>query len=112
MRSLVKDNFDGEKMTSGLIIRHLVLPGCVEDSKRVFDWIARVFDKNTIVSVMNQYVPYYKAKNHKLLNRKVTPREYSKVCDYVLALGFENGYFQSGESACEEYIPNFTQFLD
>ncbi len=112
MRSLVKDNFDGEKMTSGLIIRHLVLPGCVEDSKRVFDWIARVFDKNTIVSVMNQYVPYYKAKNHILLNRKVTPREYSKVCDYVLALGFENGYFQSGESACEEYIPNFTQFLD
>jgi len=112
MRSLVKDTFDGEKLTSGLIIRHLVLPGCVEDSKRVFDWLSRNFDKNTIVSVMNQYVPYYKAKNHKRLNRKVTPREYSRVCDYVLALGFDNGYFQSAESACEEYIPNFTQFLD
>lgn len=112
MRGMVKDVFDGEKMLKGLIVRHLVLPGATEDSKDVFDWINTYLGKNTIVSVMNQYVPYYKAKNHKLLNRKVTALEYNRVCDYVLNLGFENGYFQSDESACEEYIPNFTQFLD
>lgn len=112
MREVVSDEFCGEKMMSGLIVRHLVLPGCVSDSGQVFDWIARVIGKNTIVSVMNQYVPYYKAKNHKLLNRKVTLSEYNEVCDYVLSLGFENGYFQSQESACEEFIPDFTKFLD
>lgn len=112
MRDMVKDVFDGDKMMSGLIVRHLVLPNATEDSKAVFDWIYSRLGKNTIVSVMNQYVPYFKAKNHKLLNRKVTAREYERVCDYVLNLGFENGYFQSDESACEDYIPNFTQFLD
>ncbi len=106
------DEFNGEKMTRGLIVRHLVMPNGVEDSKRVFDWIKTNLGTNTIVSVMNQYTPYYKAKNHKLLSRKVTAREYDAVCDYVVNLGFENGYFQSDESASECYIPNFTQFLD
>ena len=113
MRELVpSDEFNGDKMVKGLIVRHLVLPGCIEDSKCVLDWIKNNLGANTIVSVMNQYVPYYKAKNHKQLGRKVTAREYSAVCDYALNLGFENGYFQSGESACESYIPNFTTFLD
>lgn len=112
MREITADSFCGEKMMSGLIVRHLVLPGHVTDSKRVFDWIAEVVGENTIVSVMNQYVPCYKAKNHKLLNRKVKQSEYDEVCDYVINLGFENGYFQSQESACEEFIPDFTKFLD
>lgn len=112
MRELVPDRFDGEKLVSGVIVRHLVLPNCAWDSKQVFDWIEQNLGTETIISVMNQYIPYYKAKNHKLLNRKVEQSEYDEVCDYVLSLGFENGYFQSAESACEEYVPDFTQFLE
>lgn len=113
MRKVVGvDEFDGEKMTRGIIVRHLVLPGGVEDSKLVLDWIKNNLGVNTIVSIMNQYVPCYEAKNHKLLGRKVTTREYRAVCDYAINLGFCNGYFQSNESASECFIPDFTKFFD
>ena len=46
-------------------------------------------------------------KNHPLLSRKVTKREYSKVVDYALSLGWENGFIQEGETAMESFIPGF-----
>ena len=62
---------------------------------------------NVYISIMNQYMPMEQIKNHPLLSRKVTKREYSKVVDYALSLGWENGFIQEGETAEESFIPGF-----
>ena len=56
---------------------------------------------------MNQYTPGDQMKNHPLLKRKVTKREYEKVVNYALSLGWENGFIQEGETAKMSFIPEF-----
>jgi putative pyruvate formate lyase activating enzyme len=108
MRRQVVDTFDDDEiMVSGLIVRHLVLPAQVENSKGVLRLIKEIIGTDTIISLMSQYCPVYKALEHKTLNRQITHDEYNQVYDYFLALGFENGYAQDKDSATEEYIPGF-----
>jgi putative pyruvate formate lyase activating enzyme len=94
-------------MTKGVIVRHLVLPGYIEDSKRVIEYLVRTYKDDVFLSIMNQYTPMEQIKKHPLLSRKVTKREYSKVVDYALSLGWENGFIQEGETAKESFIPGF-----
>ena len=94
-------------MIKGLIVRHLVLPGSTRDSKAVLDYLWDTYGNNIFISIMNQYTPMEQIKNHPLLSRKVTKREYSKVVDYALSLGWENAFFQEGETAMESFIPGF-----
>lgn len=91
----------------GLMIRHLVLPGCVNDSIKVLKWIRDNLPGSIYVSLMSQYLPCHKASGHPEINRRLTRREYEKVLDCFYKLGFENGYVQERESAVEEYIPEF-----
>ena len=92
---------------SGLIIRHMVLPGNISQAVKVFSWVRENLPENTYISVMRQYVPFGKAKEIPPINRRLSAREYSIVKQKILALGFENCYFQSGEAAEESFIPNF-----
>lgn len=91
----------------GMIIRHLILPNNIENSKKVLKWIKENVDKEVYVSIMAQYFPTYKAKNIKELNRKITSKEYNEIMDYVDKLDFRNGYFQELGEHEEEYVPNF-----
>lgn len=92
---------------SGIIIRHMVLPGNISQAVKVFSWVRENLPENTYISVMRQYVPFGKAKDMPPINRRLSAREYSIVKQKILALGFENCYFQSGEAAEESFIPNF-----
>ncbi len=89
----------------GLIIRHLILPGCTDDSKRVLDWIARNTPDAT-VSLMSQYTPMYRAKEFPEINRTITKLEYKVVLNYLNKLGLD-GYMQDMSSVGESTIPDF-----
>lgn len=92
---------------SGLIIRHLVLPGNISQAVKVFEWVKDNLSTETHISVMRQYTPFGKAKEMPPVNRRLSSREYAIVKDKILSMGFENCYFQSGESAKESFIPEF-----
>lgn len=96
-------------MKKGVIVRHLVLPGSVKNSKKVFEYLVNTYKNDIFVSVMNQYTPMEQVKEHPLLSRKVTKREYQKVIDYALELGLENGFLQEGETATASFIPEFSE---
>ena len=100
--------FDEEGIIKrGIIIRHLVLPGQIGNSKKVLDWLAAHLPKDIPISLMCQYTPMYKAHNHPELSRRLTKREYAKIIDYFFALGLENGYVQELASAKTSYTPDF-----
>ena len=94
-------------LKKGVVVRHLVLPGTTKDSKAVLEYLWNTYGNKIYISIMNQYTPMEQMKNHPLLSRKVTKREYSKVVDYALSLGWENGFIQEGETAKESFIPGF-----
>ena len=91
----------------GIIIRHMVLPGNISQAVKVFSWVAENLSTETHISVMRQYTPFGKAKELPPIDRKLSSKEYKIVKDKILALGFENCYFQSKESSAENFIPNF-----
>ena len=94
-------------MQKGLMIRHLILPGEIENSKKVLKWIKDNLDKNVFVSIMAQYFPTYLAKNVENLNRKLTKEEYEKIENYVYELDLQNGYMQDLGEHEEEYVPKW-----
>lgn len=91
----------------GVIIRHLVLPGYMQNSKHILKWLKENVDEKAYVSVMAQYFPTYKAKEDKYINRKLTNKEYSDIEKYLYTLDIENGYMQDLGKHEEEYVPNF-----
>ena len=100
--------FDNDGLIKkGLIIRHLVLPNNLDNSKKVLSWTKENLPKDVYVSLMAQYFPTYKAKDICELNRKLTPEEFSDIKTFFDNLGFTNGYFQELGEHEEEYVPNF-----
>ena len=94
-------------LKKGVVIRHLVLPNHIENSKKVLNWIKQNMPSDVYISVMAQYFPTYKAKEIKELGRKLTQREIKKIEDYVYYLGFENGYIQNLGENEGEYVPKW-----
>lgn len=102
-----KDMFNAEGyITKGVIVRHLVLPANVEDSKRILDFIAGL-DKTLYVSVMSQYFAARQDETCPELNRKLFKHEYQSVVEYFHNVGLTNGYCQDFDSATRDYLPNF-----
>lgn len=91
----------------GVIIRHLVLPGHIQNSKHILKWLKENVEGNAYVSVMTQYFPTYKAKEDEYLNRKLTRKEYSEIEQYLYLLDIQNGYMQELGKHEEEYVPDF-----
>ena len=91
----------------GLIIRHLVLPNHLQNSKHILKWIKENMPEDTYVSVMAQYFPTYKAKEDNLINRKLNKMEYREIEEFLYTLNLENGYMQELGEHEEEYVPNF-----
>jgi len=102
--------FDAEGILQrGVIIRHLTLPGHIDDSFAVLDQLAAWNDASPgcfLPSLMSQYTPFYKAAEHGI-GRRITTYEYRRVVNYALDRGLSAGYMQQKSSAKEEYTPDF-----
>lgn len=94
-------------MKKGVIVRHLVLPGCISDSKDVLEYLWDHYGNDIYVSILSQYTPLPHVAAWPELNRKVTEQEYEEVVDYARFLGMEQVYIQEGECAEESFIPPF-----
>ena len=90
----------------GTIVRHLILPGCAEESMRILDWIAENLP-GAWVSLMAQYLPFGDVKGVDQLERRLYPEEYEAVVDHLMELGLEDGFVQELSSSDEKYIPTF-----
>ncbi len=100
--------FDEEGIIKkGVIIRHLVLPNHIQNSKNILKWIKENMPEDVYVSVMAQYFPTYKAKEDAYINRKLTKKEYKEIENYLYTLNIENGYIQELGEHEEEYVPNW-----
>ncbi|MBR4059334.1 MAG: radical SAM protein [Lachnospiraceae bacterium] len=99
--------FDGDMLVKGIVVRHLLLPGCTEDSKAVIRYLYRTYGDRIFISIMNQYTPLPHVASYPEINRKVTQAEYDEVVDYAIELGIENGFIQEGDTAEESFIPEF-----
>lgn len=99
---------EDDMLKKGVVIRHLVLPGHIDNSLDVLDFIADNFSEDDVLfSVMSQYTPPKYNLKYEELNRRLTKEEYEKVTDYLYLLGLENGFVQELSSAKEEYTPDF-----
>lgn len=94
-------------MKKGVVVRHLVLPGYVEDSKDVIKYIYEKYGDDVILSIMNQYTPLPHVEKFPEINRKLTEKEYDDVIDFALEIGVENAFIQEGDTAKESFIPDF-----
>lgn len=100
--------FDDEGMLQkGVIIRHLVLPGYLENTYDVIDAVCEHFSEGILFSLMSQYTPPERKLKYPSLNRRLTEEEYEKAVDYMYLCGIENGFLQELSSAKEEYTPAF-----
>ena len=100
--------FDKNGMiTKGVIIRHLVLPNYIENSKKVLKWIKENLPNDIYVSIMAQYFPTYNAKKDNKINRKLTKEEWRQIEDFVDEIEIENGFIQELGEHEEEYVPKW-----
>ena len=107
IRQQPKNVMENGLIKKGVIIRHMVLPNCINDSFKVLDWIKNNLGEDVIVSVMGQYTPYFNASKFPEINRKLKPVEYKLVINHFNKLGLKNGFMQSLDSADENFIPPF-----
>ena len=91
----------------GVIVRHLILPNNIENSKKVLNWINENLPKDIFVSIMAQYFPTYKATEETDLNRKLNRKEYERIIKYFDKLNIENGYIQEIEENEKKYVPDW-----
>ena len=100
--------FDEKGMIkSGVMIRHLVLPNHLQNTKNILKWVKENLPEDIYINVMAQYFPTYKAKEDNLINRKLTNREYKEIENYFYLLSFKNGYMQELGKHEEEYVPKW-----
>lgn len=93
-------------LKQGVLVRHLVLPQAVNDSKKIIDWFSEFKDK-AFLNLMSQYTPFGDIDAFPELKRKITLREYESVLDYAMSLNINNLFYQDRQSANTEYIPEW-----
>ncbi len=94
-------------MKKGIIVRHLLLPGCLDDAKNVLKYLFFTYGHSIYMSIMSQYTPLENVKAYPEINRRVTSEEYNALIDFAVDLGVENAFIQEGECAEESFIPSF-----
>lgn len=97
-------------MIKGVIVRHLLLPGCLEDAKRIVSYLYNTYGNDIYMSLMNQYTPLASldAELYPELNQKVKEKVYDWLVDYAVSIGVTQAYIQEGDTAEESFIPPFT----
>ena len=94
-------------MQKGVIVRHLLLPGYLENAKAVVRYVYETYKDQVFLSLMNQYTPLPQVESYPEINRRVTEEEYEELVNYAIDIGVENGFIQEGETAEESFIPEF-----
>ena len=95
-------------LVKGVLIRHLVLPGNLENTFGVIDWVSETFEGGEVLfSLMSQYTPVNRDPDYPELNRRLTPEEYEAAEAYLFDSGIEDGFVQELSSAEKDYIPDF-----
>lgn len=94
-------------IVKGVIIRHLMLPGLLFDSKKVVDYIYSNFGDAVYISLMNQYIPMFNACNYPEINKPLNPKHYDSLINYALELGVKNGFIQDTGTNNTSYVPDF-----
>ena len=107
-----EDIVENGVMKKGIIIRHLVLPGCCGDSIKIFENIKNELGTDFYVSLMSQYTPFYKALENEQFKNRVKILEYKKVVNSILKMGFTRGFVQESSSASSCYTPDFEENED
>jgi putative pyruvate formate lyase activating enzyme len=93
-------------LKKGLVVRVLIIPGEIEDAKKIIEYLYKTYGDDIFISIMNQFTPVNKCK-YDNLNRKVTDSEYEEVINYAANMGITNAFIQDGEAASESFIPEF-----
>lgn len=107
-RQTGKNAFDENGlMKSGVLVRHMLMPGMLFDSKKILDYLYESYGDNIYISIMNQYTPMPNAKNFPEINRRVDKKYYETLVDYAEKIGITNAFVQSGEAIGESFIPEF-----
>ena len=101
------DGDEDNLILKGTIVRHLMLPGCMEDSKRILKYLHETYGNTIYISIMNQFTPLSNLEKYPELNRKINAEEYDALVDYAIDIGIENGFIQEGDTAEESFIPAF-----
>lgn len=101
------DGDEDNLILKGTIVRHLMLPGCMEDSKRIIKYLHETYGNTIYISIMNQFTPLSNLEKYPELNRKINAEEYDALVDYAIDIGIENGFIQEGDTAEESFIPAF-----
>jgi len=94
-------------MLKGVIIRHLMLPGLLFDSKKIVDYIYKKYGNNVYLSLMNQYTPMFNAAKYPEINKPLNQKHYESLIDYCQNLGFKNAFIQEEGTAKESFVPHF-----
>lgn len=102
-------HFEDDLLKKGIVIRHLILPNHIEDSKDIIEYIFQTFKHDVFISIMNQYTPMAKASLYPEINRKVTEEEYDNVIDFAISIGVENALVQDSESQSDSFTPDFDE---
>lgn len=101
------ENGEEGLLKRGTIVRHLMLPGCMDDSKEILHYLYTTYGNRIYISILNQFTPLSNVAAFPELNRKIMPKEYEKLVDYAIDLGIEQGFIQEGDTAEESFIPDF-----
>ena len=107
MMSAKKTTIDNGVMQSGVIVRHMIMPLCVEDSKSIVRWFADNKENGAYFSLMAQYTPYGNVKDYPELNRPITAREYERVYEELLSADITEYFIQELRSSSESFIPKW-----
>ena len=91
----------------GVIVRHLLLPGLLFDSKKAVDVLYRNFKDDIYISLMNQYVPMHNANLYPKINKPLNPKVYDSLVNYAVEIGVKNGFIQDEGTNTKEFVPSF-----
>jgi putative pyruvate formate lyase activating enzyme len=100
-------NVDCSSMRKGVVVRHLLMPGMLIQSKLAVKYLYDTYGDNIYISLMNQYTPNGELSKFPEIDRKVTDAEYESLIDYAAQIGVTKGFMQIGETAAESFIPSF-----
>lgn len=100
-------NEEEPMLVRGMVVRHLLLPGALDDAKRIVAYLYDTYGDDIYISLMSQYTPGEAVADHPLLRRRVRRKDYDALVDEAIRLGVENAFIQEGSAADESFIPAF-----
>ena len=110
VRQTGKPVIENNIMKKGVIVRQLLLPNHLEDSKKIIKYLHDTYNEDIYISIMNQYTPIKKFDKYPELNRTLTDKEYDELVNYACDLNITQAFIQEGETCKESFIPDFTNY--